>query len=182
MMGRQKMGYCIVLMVIMSACNLMSVENASAPRAMLQTCEYWAAPDENALQVGKVVLNFSENPMVHPLPSTLYTKKNAHIFFIPTADVSDDQLRTIMEAVKKNNNPWYSLSISREEKPIAGIKVVFTYDAEKVSIEHKLFDTLGTQKGVMFRLYNKPVIDAIKAKQNTSLLRIAMAKPLTVIA
>jgi hypothetical protein len=182
MMGRQKMGCCIVLMVIMSAGSLMGLESASLPRTTLQTCQYWAAPDDTALQVGKVVLNFSENPMVHPLPSTIYTKKNDHIFFIPTADVSDDQLRIIMEAVKKNNNPWYSLSISREEKPIAGIKVVFSYDADKVSIEHKLFDTLGTQKGVMFRLYNKAMIDAIKAKNHSSLLRVAMVKPLTVIA
>jgi hypothetical protein len=181
-MKRQKMEYCRVLVMIMSVCNSIGVGNVSAPKTMLETCQYWCAPDENALQVGKVVLHFSENPMVHPLPSTIYSKKNDHIYFIPTADISDDQLRTITEVIKKNNNPWYSLSISREEKPIAGIKLIFSYDPQKVGIEHQLFDTLGTQKGITFRLYNKSVIEAIKAKQNSSLLRVTMLKPLSVIA
>lgn len=181
MMGRQKMGYCLVLVVIMSASNLIGLDNASTPRATLQTGECWAASDDTALQVGKVVLNFSENPMVHPLPSTIYTKKNDHVFFIPTADISDDQLRAITEVAKNNNNKWYSFSISREQKPIAGIKVVFTYDPEKVSLDHQLFNTLGTQKGVMFRLYNKSMVDALKIKER-SLLRVAMLSPLTVMA
>lgn len=180
-MGRQKMGYCMVLMVIMSACTIIGVDDAPAPRTMLQTCEFWVNPDENGLQLGKVVMHFSENPMVNPLPSTLYTKKNDHIFFIPTADISDEQLRTIMETAKSNNNKWYSLSISREQKPIAGIKVVFSYDPALVSIDHRLFNTLGTEKGVMFRLYNKPMVDALKVKER-SLLRVAMLKPLTVMA
>lgn len=180
-MGRQKMGYCVVLMLIMSACNIISVENSSSLKTVLEKCECWSNPDNVALQVGKVVMHFTENPMIHPLPSTIYSRKNDHIFFIPTADVSDNQLRAIMDALKKNNNQWYSLSISREKKPIAGIKVIFSYDPQKVSIDHTLFDTLGTQKGIVFRLYNKSVIDAIKIKQNSSLLRVAMLKPSTLI-
>ena len=134
-MGRQKMGYYIVLMMSISTSNLIGRDNGILPRTTLQSCDYWASPDDIALQVGKVVLQFSENPMVHPLPSTIYSKKNDHIFFIP-ADISHEKLRGIQDSVKKNNNKWFSISISLESKPIAGIKVVFTCDAEKVIIEH----------------------------------------------
>ncbi len=180
-MGRQKMGNGIVLVMIMSACNLMSMENTSEPRTMLQTCKCWANPEDDALEVGGVIMQFSENPMVHELPSTIHTKKNDHVFFIPTANVEDDELRVITEIVKKNNNKWYSLSISREQKPIPGIKVVFNYDPAKVSMDYHMFNTLGTAKGVEFRLSNKSMVEALKVKER-SLLRVAMFKPLTVVA
>jgi len=180
-MGRIHREYCLVLVMILSMASVVSAQHALASRATLKTCECWAAPDETSLQVGKVVLHFSDNPMVHPLPSTIYTKKNDHIFFIPAADVSADQLRTILDVAKKNNNKWYSLSISLEQKPIAGIKIVFTCDPDKVSIEHRLFDILGTEKGVLFRLYNKSMINALRAKER-SLLRIACLAPSNIMA
>ncbi len=180
-MGRQKMGYTIALMLFMSGWMVMGKENTLTPRTVLQACECWESADDRALQVGKVILRFSENPMIHPLPSTIYTKRNNHIFFIPTGEISDEALRNFMAQVKNQEHKWYSISISCEKKPIAGIKVVFTYDPEKVSIEHKAFNTLGTEKGVMFRLYNKALVDFLKSKER-SLLRVAMAKPLTMIA
>lgn len=180
MMGRQKMGYCIVLAVSLSACNLVGVDNA-APKNMLEICKYWVNPDDTGLQLGTVIMHFSENPMVNPLPATKYTKKNDHIFFIPAADISNDQLRAITDLAKNNNNKWYSLSISREEKPIPGIKVVFNYDPAIVSMDYHLFNTLGTEKGVVFRLHNQAMVEALKKKQR-SLLRVAMLKPFTVIA
>jgi hypothetical protein len=183
MMGNKMIERCIVLMVgIGYASQLHADIQERKSRAELEKCECWAASDDNSLEVGKVVLHFSDNPMINPLPSTIYTAKNDHIYFIAAADISRDQLRSVMEAVKKNNNKWYKLSLSVEKKPIPGIKLVFTYDPEKVSVTHLSFDTLGMQKGVSFRLYNKALINKLNKRRERPLLCIAQLAPFSVTA
>jgi hypothetical protein len=187
MIGNKKIGYCLVLMLGIGCVDLVFARDQGyAPSdktsaCTLQTCECFAADDECSLEVGKVSLHFSNNPMVHPLPSTVYTAKNNHIFFIPAADVSPRELRVMMDMAKKNSNKWYSVSLSLEKKPMAGIKIVFTFDPEKVAMEHRSFDILGTQQGVSFRFYNKSMINALRLKER-SLLRVTQITPFSVTA
>jgi hypothetical protein len=187
MIGNKKIGYCLVLMLGIGCVGLVfardqayTPSNKSAV-CTLQTCECVAAQDECSLELGKVSLHFSNNPMIQPLPSTSYTAKNSHIFFIPAADVSARELGAMMDVVKKNSNKWYSISLSLEKKPIVGIKVVFTFDPEVVAMEHQSFDILGTQQGVSFRFYNKSMINALRLKER-SLLRVTQITPFSVTA
>ncbi len=171
-MGNKKNWYCIVLMIGVGFVSLVASGNQMRkPYATLQRGEYWSTPDDASLQVGKVTLYFSEPPMVNHLPLTVNTKHKDHVFFIPAADIANDQLHAIVQAAKKNNNKWYSVSLLVENKPMHGIKVVFKYDPAMVVVEHATFATPGSQ-GVSFRLYNKAMLDALKLHER-SLLRIA---------
>jgi len=179
-MGREKIGYSIVLAMGLSIGTLVAENRASAPRPVLESLECSVAPDDAQLELGQVVLHFSENPTIQSLPSTINTNKNDHIFFIPAADFAE-QLPAILKAETKKNNKWYTLSVSHETKPIPGIKVVLSYDPEKVSMQHSTFNTLGTKKGISFRLYNQSMISMLKARER-SLLRVTQLSPLCVTA
>lgn len=181
-MEYKKFGYSMVLMLGVGAVGLIVArDQACSSHATLQTCECWTTKDESALELGKISLFFTENPMVQPLPSTVYTARNNHIFFIPAADASSSDLRVIAETFKKNNNKWYTVSLSLETKPIKGIKVVVTYDPSKVAMDYSVFDILGMQKGVLFRLYNKSMINELQVKER-ALLRLTQLKPLSIVA
>lgn len=159
--------------------SLISAEN-QARMPILNTCEYWSSKDDMSLEVGKVVLHFSEYPIVNSLPS-MARGTHQHVFFIPAAGVASNEVRFIMQAARQNNNQWYKVSFSFEKKPIPGIKVVLIYDPEKVIMEHASFDTLGMHKGVCFTLYNKAMLDVLRSNER-SLLRVVQIAPRAVVA
>lgn len=195
-MTQKRVGYWFVLMMAIGFVGQINAKDQSCAisgkknTCILQSCDCWAAQDDISLEVGKVLLHFSDNPMVLPLPSTVQASRNNDIFFISDADISPDALQSLKEVAKRNSNKWYSISISHEKKPIhvqgakkliQGIKVVFTYDPEKIEIKYSPFDTLGMHKGVWFRLYNKAIVNQLKAKERT-LLRLTQLTPFSVTA
>lgn len=172
MKNNKRMRHFLVLMLGIGSARLLLGENqARTPMNLLNGCECWSARNDALLEVGNVILRFSEYPVVSSLPSTAKNAQNHHIFFIPVSGVSSDEIRFLMQAASKNTNKWYSVSLSLEKKPTLGIKVVLTYDPEKVTMEHATFDTLGS-RGVSFRLYNKLMIDKLRSNER-SLLRVA---------
>lgn len=179
MKSNKRMTYCKVLMLGVGYASLISAEN-QARMPILNTCEYWSSKDDMSLEVGRVVLHFSEYPIVNSLPST---KQGAHhhVFFIPAAGIKNNDMRFIMQAARQNNNKWYKISLSFEKKPIPGIKIVLIYDPEKVIMEHSAFDTLGLHKGVCFTLYNKSMLDALRSNER-SLLRVVCIASHVVVA
>lgn len=133
------------------------------------------------IDLGKVVFYFTKEPIVNKLPSAKDTHDQSITFFFPVTKASE-QARTMM-ATTINNHPssWYRMHLEEVSKPVPGIKCTIVFDSEKVGFSYETFDSISLQKGLVFRFYNKTLIEQLNNK-HSSVLRTACAqKPGVVI-
>ena len=50
-------------------------------------------------------------------------------------------------------------------RPVAGLKLTIGYDPEKIGYEYQSFQTMGMLRNVVFRFYNKELLETIKKKE-----------------
>lgn len=142
-----------------------------------------AGDSQISIERAKIVLYFSEAPLVNLL-SDVYEKPGAHkkiTFFFPKATVANKDCWRMIEHVNGHKNGLYRILIDQVNQPIDGVRLAITYDPRKISFSNQgpssithygEFESIGSQKGIMFTLYNKEYLDAIKEK-STPILRTA---------
>jgi N-acetylmuramoyl-L-alanine amidase len=75
--------------------------------------------------------------------------------------------------IKRLHNHLYGYTVTVEEvaSPTRGIMITFTFDHNKFAISHERFDSIGLQKGVVFRLHNKELLKKLEKANNQPVLR-----------
>lgn len=119
---------------------------------------------ELPLELGKVVFYLSKNPDVTALKEETRQNKKVASFVLPDIALTP-ALNTMLTSLKKSNSVHYSVSVSPVKNPEPGLLVSITYDPEYVSIAHDTFLAIGMQKGLVFYLYNKKLLDSIQNKE-----------------
>ena len=131
-----------------------------------------------SVELGSVIFYFSKNPKVNSLskrktPSGQFI----HTFFFPSVQVKNrsvKQMIDVFNATRGQGSP-YRVSVAVVEKPNPGIRFVITYDENKVNVAYDTFESIGLKKGVIFRLYNKELLNKLK-KQSSPIMRMACKK------
>lgn len=123
------------------------------------------------IDLGKIVFYFTKDPIINPLPSSHDDTAQSMTFFFPITKASD-QARTMMSGINKNTSTLYRVHCEVVSKPVPGIKFTVAFDPAKVGFVYETFDSIGLQKGLVFRFYNKGLIEQLNNK-HTSMLRTA---------
>ncbi|HLW73186.1 MAG TPA: N-acetylmuramoyl-L-alanine amidase, partial [Candidatus Babeliales bacterium] len=76
----------------------------------------------------------------------------------------------------------YNITMTQVVKPTKGILLAFNVDPHKFSVSYEQFDSIGLQKGIVFRLYNKELLKRLEQANNQPVLRTLWHKGISRIA
>ena len=122
----------------------------------------------------KVVCYFTAEPICNRWPSKDPEKPQGNaeiVFFMPNTKIAPEA----HESLKKMQNitkPYYRMLFEPVTKPMPGIKVVISYNPQKIGYEYEQFNPISAPSGIVFHLYNKDVLKDLKGKTDP-LLRTA---------
>lgn len=135
----------------------------------------------DALERAQLVLYFNREPVVTLLATPQVRTNGTHevTFMLPYARIKGPAAQAIAQMSIDKQAP-YTITIVPVKTPVEGVRVTIGYRPESIALEHEVFDTITAQKGLVFRLYNKPMLEQLKAK-SIPLLRIAQYKKPTII-
>lgn len=122
------------------------------------------------LEQANVSLYFSGNPQVQELKNKRAEDSQSATFFFPKAVISDGEC----EAMVKRLNDYhdcYNITMTQVVKPTKGILLAFNVDSHKFAVSYEQFDSIGLQKGIVFRLYNKDLLKQLEQANNQPVLR-----------
>jgi N-acetylmuramoyl-L-alanine amidase len=91
-------------------------------------------------------------------------------FFFPKASINKGECETMIHGLRDYNDS-YSITIEELSVPTKGILIVFNFDDKKFALSCEQFDSIGLQKGVVFRLHNKELLKTLEQKNNQPVLR-----------
>lgn len=126
------------------------------------------------IDLGKVVFYFTQEPIVNPLPSAQDEQEHSLTFFFPITQASE-QARSMIKGINKGASSLYRIHFELVTKPVPGIKFTIAFDPAKVGFSYETFDSISLQKGLVFRFYNKALIEQLNS-QHTTMLRTACAQ------
>ena len=127
------------------------------------------APNEGYLEKANISVYFSGNPEVQETNSN---KNNASslTFFFPKASISPGESEAMVNRIN-NYAGDYKVTVTQVTKPTRGIAIRFDCDPNRYMVNCEQFDSIGLQKGFVFRLYNKELLTKLERAQDQPILR-----------
>jgi N-acetylmuramoyl-L-alanine amidase len=127
------------------------------------------------LERANISIYFSGNPQVQEVKNK---KTDAHTmtFFFPDTSIAQGECEAMVRRISNQHN-GYSVVITPVIKPTKGVELAFNFDPEQCSLCYETFDSIGLQKGIVFRLYNKNVLKHIENNNNQPVLRTLWWQP-----
>lgn len=121
------------------------------------------------LERANISFYFSRDPQVQEIKKE---KSNAAItaFFFPEASIAHGECEAMIQNINAQHS-GYNVSIKQVTMPARGIEIVFNIDPEQCVLCYESFDSIGLQKGLVFRLYNKDILKSIENNNNKMILR-----------
>ena len=127
------------------------------------------APQEGYLEKANISLYFSGDPEVQEIKS-IKKKDSSVSFFFPHAAISQGECQSMVNKIN-NYNGNYKVTITQVTQPVSGIVVQFNIDPNMYMVNCEQFDSIGLQKGFVFRLYNKELLTKLERAQDQPVLR-----------
>jgi N-acetylmuramoyl-L-alanine amidase len=170
--------FLIPLFLILSS--LYAFNSLSNDRIELNKVYHHIAADPNYLERANISLYFSHDPHVQvvQLPKS---HGSDFSFFFPGASVASGECQAMIDRVNNQKYNGYSISITNVIKPTRGIMLTFKIDQNQCSLAYENFDSIGLQKGLVFRLYNKNVLARIEEQNDKPILRTLWHSPRIII-
>lgn len=129
------------------------------------------------IELGSLVCYFSAAPVLNSLTNNQKNKQSQElVFFFPKTSIASSEAKTAMKSLNANKRLLYGIHFEEVVAPTQGIKLFLTFDSEKVSLKYDVFDSIGLQKGVVFRFYNQQVLKELNSKCCKPVLNMACAK------
>jgi len=91
-------------------------------------------------------------------------------FFLPGVMVRSDECKAMVKRATMNND-MYTVVVQEVKKPDVGLMIELCFDPKKITVSYDTFDSIGLQKGLVFRLHNKELLSQLEQKNNQPLLR-----------
>jgi len=141
----------------------------SGDAIILNKAFHHMAPNEGYLEKANISLYFSGDPQVQEI-TTKRANSSSFSFFFPHAAMSSGECEAMVSRIN-NYNGAYKVAISLVTKPTRGIMVRFDFDPALYLINCEQFDSIGLQKGFVFRLYNKELLTKLERANDQPVLR-----------
>ncbi len=132
-----------------------------------------AAPQ---LELGNLVFYFARAPKIDIIPASRADDLERRIFFFPYTQVKSGDVEKMISALNGSLGSTYSVRIEIVNKPIEGVRLVVSYNPAEVDMSYDTFDSISMQKGIVFRFYNKEILEQLRNK-GRPILRTAARTP-----
>ncbi|HLC06997.1 MAG TPA: N-acetylmuramoyl-L-alanine amidase [Candidatus Babeliales bacterium] len=134
------------------------------------------AHNDAYLERANVSLYFSGDPHVQEIKNKKLHDSTSCTFFFPKAVISSGECEAMVNRIN-NHNDVYKVTITEVVKPTKGVVVAFVVDPNKFAVDYEQFDSIGLQKGIVFRLYNKELLKKLEQANNQPVLRTLWYSP-----
>lgn len=125
----------------------------------------------------KVVCTFDDYPACIYEPTPTYkeiTGKKQAIFLLPFTEINSKSKKLIDKFFQEQKAGFvpertpknYFISFQEINKPVKGIRIVIVYDPNLIAWEHGSSDIIGFEKGVIFTLHNKKLVQSINERSS----------------
>lgn len=141
----------------------------SGDAIILNKAFHHMAPNEGYLEKANISLYFSGDPQVQEITNKK-ANSSSFSFFFPNAAMSSGECEAMINKIN-NYNGTYKVVISLATKPTRGIMIRFDFDPALYLINCEQFDSIGLQKGFVFRLYNKELLTKLERANDQPVLR-----------
>lgn len=124
-----------------------------------------------------VVFYFSNKPIINYIPTNkkMHGNLEQKVFIFPKAIVDNKIYKKIARKIKKENNRDLHLQLKPIMRPIDGIKLVITYNPQKVMITYKAAQAVSQYKAIVFSFQSKPFKERMEHIQD-AILRTVLYK------
>jgi len=127
------------------------------------------AHNEGYLEKANISLYFSGDPQMQEITSN-QRNVSSLTFFFPGAVISQGEAESLVNRINSYKGD-YKVMITHVTKPKSGIIVRFDCDPNRYMLNCEQFDSIGLQKGFVFRLYNKELLTKLERAQDQPVLR-----------
>lgn len=159
--------FLVPLFVIVSVLYAFNSFGSDGPSIQLSKVYHHTAQSPVYIERANVSCYFSSDPQLQEIKN----KKNcACSFFFPKVVVNSSECESMIQRLREHSDS-YTVTIEEVNKPVKGIIVVFNFDHNKFALSYERFDSIGLQKGIVFRLYNKDLLKILEQKNNQPVLR-----------
>jgi|SRR5579872_4245997 len=114
-----------------------------------------------SLELGNLVLYFDREPAIQSLTKQQTAQEEKRVLFLPAIKVGDGEMRSLINGVNQSKGP-YTLDIKEVSKPSPGLLITIVFNPSKIGMSFEKFESIGLQKGIVFRFYNKELLDKIE--------------------
>jgi N-acetylmuramoyl-L-alanine amidase len=122
------------------------------------------------LEQANISFYFSGEPKVQEIKNNNNDNSESFSFFFPKAVISKGECQEMVNRLN-NYNDCYTVNMTEVTRPTRGIMLVVHIDPHKFALSYEQFDSIGLQKGFVFRLYNKEVLKKLEQANNQPVLR-----------
>lgn len=141
------------------------------------------ASNEGYLEKANISLYFSGDLQMQEINNNNRNKTSSVTFFFPGALINQGEAEAMINRINSYTGD-YKVTITNVTRPKSGIIVRFDCDPNRYTLNCEQFDSIGLQKGFVFRLYNKELLTKLERAQDQPVLRTLWyqsAKPRIVI-
>lgn len=129
---------------------------------------------EGNIEIGSVAFYFAQNPNLHMLKPKNVEQGQERVFLFKGAGIRSPEIKKMVQEFNAVAHTLYSVKIEQDPKEHL-IKFVVQYNPHDVDLQYDSFESVGLEKGLVFRFFNKQMVKRIKEK-HTSILSTACAK------
>jgi N-acetylmuramoyl-L-alanine amidase len=149
---------------------LYAFHSFGADDIVLNKAFHHMADNDGYLEKANISLYFSGDPHVQEIKNKKANSSSVSFFF-PNAAISSGECEAMVNRINSHNGNNYKVTIAQITKPNRGIMVRFDCDPNAYIINCEQFDSIGLQKGFVFRLYNKELLDKLQQANNQPVLK-----------
>ncbi len=155
-----------VVVSILYAFNSFGADNIELNKVFLHTTN-----DAMHLERATLSLYFSHEVHVEETKIKRSADSNSfYRFFIPNVVMTSHECEAMVNRVNSYSDD-YRIAIKRVSTPSIGIEITITSSNNRLAVNYEKFDSIGLQKGLVFRLYNKDVLSQLERSNNQPVLR-----------
>jgi N-acetylmuramoyl-L-alanine amidase len=134
-------------------------------------------PVTENLELGNIVFYCDNYPQVEQKKAGEGRKGQLHLLFSPI-HVSDDAKKMIQDFNQLAPASYRAQLTQRPENQ--QLELIIEYDPSSIMVLHENFEAITTDKGIIVRLYNYKLLQALKMKE-AQMLKVSYAKPQIII-
>ena len=148
-----------------------------SPMIHLKKVYHHRSDKSKHLERGSLVFYFAQNPIVNRLETKrIDDTHEERIFFFPNAVIGSRESKQMINRIN-NQKTAYNILIEPVDLPMKGIRVTIRYDLNKIVLSYESFESIGMQKGIIFRLFNKELLDRLDKQSSRPILQTSWVNP-----
>jgi N-acetylmuramoyl-L-alanine amidase len=159
--------FLIPLFVVVS---VLYVFNSFGNNVSLHKVYHHTTQNSLCLERANVSFYFSGEAKLQEVKNKNNHDSQSYTFFFPNAMIAKGECQEMVNRLN-NYSDCYTINMMEVVRPTKGIMLAFAIDPNKFAINYERFDSIGLQKGIVFRLYNKELLKKLEQANNQPVLR-----------